>query len=462
MTSTAVMWSATGRPAGSRRSFTVTTSSAPAGSRGSRPSGFSGETSRGSTRPSIPSGPGYRKYHWNCLPTTSTWRASRGGALYRRNQSRSLRASTVVSATTRTRTAATAAMPGIRRREGGVNPPGVGAPRRSRGNARKNWATTKKRAPRTSRMWMTSSTMCPWAVTSGGIHQLRAATRKEATVAPSRARMSRPTQYRPSRMRFPRPIGPRAWGGPSIEGMLPRGAGGLHRANGGEISCTWRRPVQNPFSARYRQAGPHVELEGDERIGPCPPSSRRRARHGRGRPEVSREILELLGETTDGVLAIDARCRIISWNRSAERLLGYTAEDVRGRACYDIMKGRDVHGNIFCQAHCPVVLMARRRELPYPYDVVVQTKEGHERWVNVSTLVLPGRGGEPVVVHMFRDAVVLRRWPPGTWAASPGRPPGITRTTPRTPRPSSRGASATSSDSCFRGRGPGGSRGGSC
>jgi|SRR5579884_3027721 PAS domain S-box-containing protein len=155
-----------------------------------------------------------------------------------------------------------------------------------------------------------------------------------------------------------------------------------------------------------------------------PPSSRRRARHGRGRPEVSREILELLGETTDGVLAIDARCRIISWNRSAERLLGYTAEDVRGRACYDIMKGRDVHGNIFCQAHCPVVLMARRRELPYPYDVVVQTKEGHERWVNVSTLVLPGRGGEPVVVHMFRDAVVLRRWPPGDLGREPRAAPG--------------------------------------
>src|SRR5579875_1326620 len=155
-----------------------------------------------------------------------------------------------------------------------------------------------------------------------------------------------------------------------------------------------------------------------------PPSSRRRARHGRGRPEVSREILELLGVTTDGVLAIDARCRIISWNRSAERLLGYTAEDVRGRACYDIMKGRDVHGNIFCQAHCPVVLMARRRELPYPYDVVVQTKEGHERWVNVSTLVLPGRGGEPVVVHMFRDAVVLRRWPPGDLGREPRAAPG--------------------------------------
>jgi PAS domain S-box-containing protein len=62
----------------------------------------------------------------------------------------------------------------------------------------------------------------------------------------------------------------------------------------------------------------------------------------------------LLTKTADWVCAIGDDGRIVFWNRSAERLLGYAAREVVGKPCCDVFVGRDPAGNRLCYQGCHV------------------------------------------------------------------------------------------------------------
>ncbi len=121
-----------------------------------------------------------------------------------------------------------------------------------------------------------------------------------------------------------------------------------------------------------------------------------------------RDLLDLFTNTADGLMAVDPSGRIILWNRAAEALVGYSAPEVLGRRCYEVLGGRDDHGNILCHLNCHVLTMAKRREPVHAYDLVTHAKDGAERWLNVSTVLVPDPGGT-IVVHLFRDVTAARR-----------------------------------------------------
>lgn len=114
------------------------------------------------------------------------------------------------------------------------------------------------------------------------------------------------------------------------------------------------------------------------------------------------DVLDLFTRTTDGVMAVDSTCRVILWNRAAESILGYTPADVLGRACHEVVRGRDPTGNLFCHPHCSVLTMARRDEPAHAYDITTPAKDGSERRLNVSTILVPSSSGN-IAVHLFRD-----------------------------------------------------------
>ena len=62
------------------------------------------------------------------------------------------------------------------------------------------------------------------------------------------------------------------------------------------------------------------------------------------------------------VVVVTADGRVILWNRAAERILGYTAREVVGRQCCDVLVGRDDHGNRLCYQGCHVQTLARMGE----------------------------------------------------------------------------------------------------
>ena len=122
------------------------------------------------------------------------------------------------------------------------------------------------------------------------------------------------------------------------------------------------------------------------------------------------ELLQAFQRSGDGVYAVDYDQKIVFWNRTAERMLGFKSEDVLGRKCFDVIAGGDHLGHPFCGTDCPVIECARHGRAPENYDVRTRAASGKPRWINVSIVVLVGRlKRSTLAVHLFRDITDQRR-----------------------------------------------------
>jgi len=117
-------------------------------------------------------------------------------------------------------------------------------------------------------------------------------------------------------------------------------------------------------------------------------------------------LFELLAQTADGAFIIDNEQRIIYWNQAAQDILGYTADDVVGQFCYQILGGCDDRGHPVCCCDCHITEMVRAGQTITNYDVSTYTQSGQPRWINVSILTfsMEDETEAPLVVHLFRDA----------------------------------------------------------
>ena len=114
--------------------------------------------------------------------------------------------------------------------------------------------------------------------------------------------------------------------------------------------------------------------------------------------------------SSDGLMCVDVRQRIVHWSASAERLLGYTSSEVLGWPCYEVFDGRESQNRRFCRRDCPVIANARRGRPTADYDVLAGTKDGCDIWVNVSILLMkPDRRKSPLIMHLMRDVTERRR-----------------------------------------------------
>jgi diguanylate cyclase (GGDEF)-like protein/PAS domain S-box-containing protein len=106
----------------------------------------------------------------------------------------------------------------------------------------------------------------------------------------------------------------------------------------------------------------------------------RRDEHTSDSPEFFRELLENLH---DGVYFVDPERRITYWNKGAERISGYAAQEVRGSHCFDeILVHVDDAGTRLCKHGCPLSATLADGELREA-DVYLHHKEGHRVPVRV-------------------------------------------------------------------------------
>jgi len=115
------------------------------------------------------------------------------------------------------------------------------------------------------------------------------------------------------------------------------------------------------------------------------------------------KVLKALTQAADGVFAVDRGQHIIFWNAAAERLLGYRADEVQGRTCYEVFRGQARPGCLVCCPNCPVVVAARRGDTVPAYNLLSQTKGGRPLLLNVSVVVLPVSEPTLATIHLFRD-----------------------------------------------------------
>jgi diguanylate cyclase (GGDEF)-like protein/PAS domain S-box-containing protein len=117
--------------------------------------------------------------------------------------------------------------------------------------------------------------------------------------------------------------------------------------------------------------------------------------------ELYKSILDNL---YDGVYFVDRRRRITYWNRGAERISGFAADQVVGRTCADgVLVHVDDQGTLLCQTMCPLaktIADGATREA----QVYLRHAHGHRIPVLIRAVPIRDAGGEIIgAVEVFRD-----------------------------------------------------------
>ena len=116
------------------------------------------------------------------------------------------------------------------------------------------------------------------------------------------------------------------------------------------------------------------------------------------------EYARILDAVAGGVYVVD-RDRVIQyWNAGAEKIAGFTREDMVGHACYDNRLSHvDDQGHNLCQTSCP--LRATIEDgMPREVRIFLRHRDGYRVPVRVSASALRDESGAIIgAVEMFRD-----------------------------------------------------------
>jgi PAS domain S-box-containing protein len=115
-------------------------------------------------------------------------------------------------------------------------------------------------------------------------------------------------------------------------------------------------------------------------------------------------LTQALARAADGAFAIGPAGRVVLWNRAAERILGWSAGEVLGRSCCEVLVGSDVNGNRLCYQGCHVMSLVDQGEAVQHFEMQTRAKTGKSVWLDISILEAPAaNGGRSMTVHLFRD-----------------------------------------------------------
>jgi PAS domain S-box-containing protein len=119
---------------------------------------------------------------------------------------------------------------------------------------------------------------------------------------------------------------------------------------------------------------------------------------------LEKELFVLLERTADAAFVLSDIGEIRYWNKAAERLLGYTAEEVRDKSCHEVLQGIGPLGTRVCHEGCSLMECAgKHTEIPN-FDMSVQARSGQRLWINISTLVFENsRTSQRLLIHLAHD-----------------------------------------------------------
>ncbi len=127
-------------------------------------------------------------------------------------------------------------------------------------------------------------------------------------------------------------------------------------------------------------------------------------RHGEETMESDDFYKSLLDNLYDGVYFVDTERRITYWNRSAERISGYTAAEVVGRHCSDnLLVHVDESACSLCHGTCPLTEAIRDGNLRAG-EIYLLHKDGHRVPILVRVAPIRDREGRITgAVEIFTD-----------------------------------------------------------
>lgn len=110
----------------------------------------------------------------------------------------------------------------------------------------------------------------------------------------------------------------------------------------------------------------------------------------------------ILDSITDGVFTINERDEIMSFNRAAEEITGFSKEKAIGQYCFNVFRTN------ICQTSCALKETLHTGKPIVDMPVNILNKDGKEVPVSISTAVLKDERGEVIgAVETFRDLSVV-------------------------------------------------------
>ena len=106
-------------------------------------------------------------------------------------------------------------------------------------------------------------------------------------------------------------------------------------------------------------------------------------------------VSRLVEGASDAAFAVDDHHHVIAWNAGAEKLLGYTADEVIGRRCAEILQSVLPGGEPLCMPDCEVFRCFHSGHAKGVPCCRTRTKNG--AWVNISysSMLMPGQIQQP-------------------------------------------------------------------
>jgi PAS domain S-box-containing protein len=126
-------------------------------------------------------------------------------------------------------------------------------------------------------------------------------------------------------------------------------------------------------------------------------------------PQESGYLVAVLSHTADGMVAIGTDGCILGWNAAAEGLFGYTAAEVMGRPCHEVLNFEDRCGNTVCDVDCALQGTPRGEGswVVPTREVLAHTDSGQRLWLSLTTVMVPPAADEHCCrVHLMREVGV--------------------------------------------------------
>lgn len=89
--------------------------------------------------------------------------------------------------------------------------------------------------------------------------------------------------------------------------------------------------------------------------------------------------------TTDAVFGTDKNMRVRFWNKSCEELFDVAQEEALGKSCYELVCGRDLQGNEFCNENCQIAKHHDKASPNRNWDLVIKQGSGERVVVNIGS-----------------------------------------------------------------------------
>jgi PAS domain S-box-containing protein len=117
-----------------------------------------------------------------------------------------------------------------------------------------------------------------------------------------------------------------------------------------------------------------------------------------------KRIIDMLSRTRDAAMLVDESGTVACWNKAAERLLGFRAQEVIGRPCHAVLCGQTLGCQPLCSPSCAIGRKLAGGGGVRNYDMQTRHKSGRLVWLNISSLPVPSRKkGRFLAVHLFRN-----------------------------------------------------------